>query len=212
MIADGVFYVPPYLQDYEAFTFPGWRAIFGNDNPVHVEHCSGNGLWIAERAMAHPEINWVAVEIRFDRVRKIWSKRHNHDLPNLFVVCGEGVTVSREFFPSNSLSAVYVNFPDPWPKDRHAKHRIIQQPFVVEAERTLLPEGEVILVTDDATYSEQMIQEMTVGERFESVYSSPFYQTERDDYGDSYFNTLWRSKGRTIRFHRFAHQVQQVTV
>jgi tRNA (guanine-N7-)-methyltransferase len=113
------------------------------------------------------------------------------------------VTAAREYFPSNSISEVYVNFPDPWPKDRHAKHRIIQQPFVKEMKRILLSEGKVTLVTDDPTYSGQMIEEMQKNKDFFSCYPDPFYVTEWDGYGDSYFGDLWVSKGRSIHFHRF---------
>lgn len=208
MIDDGVFYVPPYIENYDSFVFPGWKAIFGNEHPVHIEYCSGNGKWIAERAAAHPQINWVAVEKRFDRVRKLWSKKQNLGLDNLLVVCAEGVAATQAYFPSNSVSHVYVNFPDPWPKDRHAKHRIIQQPFVREMERLLLDDGEVTLVTDDPTYSGQMVAEMLQSERFRSFYPAPFYATDVEDYGDSYFGDLWRSMGRTIHFHRFLPKVE----
>jgi tRNA (guanine-N7-)-methyltransferase len=209
MIDDGIFFVPPYCKDYQEFSFPGWPALFGNDHPVQVEYCSGNGLWITERAIAHPEINWVAVEIRFDRVRKLWSKKKNFNLDNLFIVCGEGVSVSREYFPSSSIQEVYVNFPDPWPKDRHAKHRIVQQPFALEVRRILACGGGATLVTDDPVYSQQMIREMLSEGRFRSDYPDPYYLTERKGYGSSYFEALWRSKGRSIHFHRFIPALQE---
>ncbi len=201
MINDGVLYVPPYVQDYSDFKMPSWKEIFGNENPVSIEYCSGNGRWIADKAKAYPEINWVAVEIRFDRVRKIWAKKQNLNLDNLFIVCGEGVTVSREYFTEASVQETFVNFPDPWPKERHAKHRIIQEPFVEQMGRILKPEGQVTLVTDDPTYSRQMVEVMR--SRFRSLYPEPFYLTDDEDYGESYFRDLWLSKGRNIYFHRF---------
>ena len=128
ILDDGILFVPDYFDAYDSFTFPGWDSpeVFGTQRPVHVEFCSGNGTWIAEKAQQHPDVNWVAIEIRFDRVRKIWSKKKNLGLDNLFVVCGEGLRSSHHYFPEGSVDTVYVNFPDPWPKKRHAKHRSYQ--------------------------------------------------------------------------------------
>jgi tRNA (guanine-N7-)-methyltransferase len=64
MIEDRILYIPTRCETYDDFSFPGWSApdLFGNDNPVHIEYCSGNGAWIAEKAVGNPNINWVAVE------------------------------------------------------------------------------------------------------------------------------------------------------
>lgn len=204
-IHDRVWYVPEYYEDYRAFTFPGWEHpdLFGNSNPVHVEYCSGNGLWIAERAISEKQINWVAVEKKFERVRKIWSKIKNHDLSNLLVVCGEGGKVTSHYFPNDSIAAAYINFPDPWPKTRHAKHRILQRPFIEELYRSLQPDACMTLVTDDAEYSDWVVQNLQEHGKFRSCFGQPFYVTDQSEYGTSYFDQLWRSIGRTIRYHRF---------
>ena len=205
LLKDQVFYVPNYYDKYETYTFPGWSdpQLFGNDRPVHIEYCSGNGAWIAEKAKADPGSNWVALEKRFDRVRKIWAKKQNFQLDNLVIVHGEALAVSQLYFPDHSATGIYVNFPDPWPKDRHAKHRIIQAPFVKEMARLLCENGEATLVTDDATYSEQMVREMRACPQFESFYPDPYYSTEFSGYGTSWFEDLWREQGRVIHYHRF---------
>src|ERR1700757_2080951 len=83
-----VLFVPEYYQRHEEWTFPGWEdpSLFGNPREVSVEFCSGHGHWIIEKAKAHPEKNWVAVEMQFERVRKIWSKMQNNQLSNLLIV------------------------------------------------------------------------------------------------------------------------------
>jgi tRNA (guanine-N7-)-methyltransferase len=208
LLKDRVLYIPEYYDRYEDFHFPDWEdpQIFGNNKPVIVEYCSGNGTWIAKKAKDHPSYNWVAVEKRFDRVRKIWSKIKNDQLDNLFVICGEGLRLTREYIRNETVDQVYVNFPDPWPKKRHAKNRIIQSPFAEQMGRILKVDGVLTMVTDDPTYSEQMIEVLQQQEGMGSLYPEPYFVTELEGYGTSYFDTLWRDKGRVIRYHQYRKQ------
>lgn len=205
LIKDKIWFVPDYFDAYDKFKFPGFSdsEIFGNENPVNLEYCSGNGSWIAKKANENHQVNWVACEIKFGRVRKIWSKIKNLKLPNLFAICGEGNGVTKRYFPSESISQVFINFPDPWPKKRHAKHRIIQAPFVEELNRILKPNGTVTFVTDDVDYSNWTIEFFMANNGFESCYPAPYYSNEQPEYGTSYFDQLWREKGRLIRYHQF---------
>lgn len=204
-IHDRIWYVPSHYYDYDSFAFPGWThpEIFPRENPVKIEYCSGNGAWIAAKAIEEPNVNWVAVDLNFERVRKIWSKVKNHRLENLFIVCGEGYTLTHRYIPSNSVQEVFINFPDPWPKNKHAKNRIVQQPFVQEINRILNPEGTLTLVTDDKDYSSLMIKVMQKSEGFESAYPSPYYVHEHNGYGTSYFEDMWRQQGKQIYYHQF---------
>lgn len=209
VIADRVWYVPDYYAHYDKFTFPGWQsdALFGNDNPVVVEYCSGNGTWIAAKAQQQPHINFVAVEKRFERVRKIWSKIKNHNLLNLIVVCGEACTTTTHYFPTQSIQEAYINFPDPWPKNRHAKHRLVHPAFLDQVQRVLKPEGAIHLATDDIVYSDSAIEQFDQHPGFTFGYPAPYYINDLPGFGGSFFEDLWRSQGREIRYHRFQKQV-----
>lgn len=193
----------PELED--SFLFPSWEHsdLFGNSHPVHVEYCSGNGTWIAARAAANPNINWVAVEIKLGRSRKIWSKIKNMNLKNLIVVNGEGKQATEKYFPKGSVGTIFINFPDPWPKRHHAKNRIVNPAFLEAMHAILKTNGEVIVVTDDAGFSDWTIMNFKNSQLFESAFEAPNYITEWPNYGDSYFDSLWREKGRTIRYHHF---------
>ena len=96
VLKGSVFYVPNYYQEHDRGLFPALDLLFGNQNPTHVEYCSGNGEWVIERALSHPGLNWIAVEKKFNRVRKIHSKSHNHGLKNLSIIAGR-----RSPFPVN---------------------------------------------------------------------------------------------------------------
>lgn len=205
LLQDRVWYVPDYYDHYQEFTFPGWKdpLLFGNENPVKIEYCSGNGTWIVAKAEENPQVNWVAVEKQFFRARKIWARMKNRQLNNLLIVCGEASTVTRHYIPSKTVSEVFINFPDPWPKARHAKHRLIQPAFIQEIGRILKEGHHWTFVTDDPDYSQLLLEEMAPYKEFVPSFPSPHYVTDLPGYGSSYFEELWREKGRDIRYHRF---------
>ncbi len=211
LIHDRILFVPQYYDRHREWSFPGWEhpEIFGRKAPIEVEYCSGNGLWIIEKALAHPERNWVAVEKQFERVRKIWSKMHNFSLDNLFIVCGEALTFTRFYVPDPSFSAVYVNFPDPWPKGKHAKNRLLQEPFMTQIARAAVPEAKMTIVTDHFDYTVQITQNMLMSPLWKPCFPEPYFVTEWENYGTSYFDALWRKQGLTIYYMHYFNQGMQ---
>lgn len=199
LLQDSILFVPDKLKEY---SYPPFSSLFEKDQPIHIEYCSGNGAWIVENARQQPNINWIAIEIRYDRARKIWSKIKNHSLKNLVVIWGEGAKVTNEFLPSDVIQEVFINFPDPWPKRRHWNKRIIQQPFLAAIHRILTPAGKFTFVTDDPTYSQILLDEMEQFQKFKNVHPEGFIDV-KEGYGSSYFEELWRAKGRKIRYHEF---------
>ncbi len=182
---------------------PPLFEIFGNNNPIHVEFCTGNGEWITEQALKTKEVNWIAVEKQFARVRKIWSKKKNHELDNLFIVFGRGEDFLAHHAIDSLVDHIYVNFPDPWPKTRHAKHRIIKTSFV----ESLVPITKVgsllTIVTDDIPYAEEIVREVQKSPRWESAMPAPYYMPMPMDYGPSYFQRLFIAQQKEIRMMQF---------
>lgn len=195
--------MPEYYFEHDKFIMPSFAEIFENDHEVALEYCSGNGDWIIQKAKDNPGINWVACEIQFKRVRKIWSKRENNHLKNLLIVCGEAHTFTRHYLKDSSLKEIFINFPDPWPKDKHAKHRLFHDEFLKEVSRVVQKKGIATFVTDDETYSESMIEVANRTKCWESLHKDPCYVTNITDYGYSYFQDLWLSLGRVIRHMHF---------
>jgi tRNA (guanine-N7-)-methyltransferase len=205
MIQDHIWYAIPPKEQEVNFLFPGWHdhQVFIKEQPVCIEYCSGNGVWIAAKAQANPHQNWVAIELKFSRVRKIWSKIKNFQLSNLFVIYGEGYEVTHRYLADDSVQAIYINFPDPWPKRQHAKYRLVQPSFIKELERVLMPRGLLTFVTDDEAYSRWTLNLLLSASRFQSIHPDPYYLTDDPHYGTSYFEDLWRQKGKIIRYHTF---------
>jgi tRNA (guanine-N7-)-methyltransferase len=195
-------YIPGHYDKHDRWERVAWSdpRLFGNDQPVVIEYCSGNGEWISRRAKQNPHLNWVAVEKRFDRSRKIWARQQRESIANLFVICGDAVDFTRHYIPLQSVSEIFVNFPDPWPKRRHAEHRLIRKAFLDEVEKVMIPSGKAILVTDDLPYATQMLDAAAHQSRWRPLFPAPHYATEWPDYGTSFFCDLWREKGREIYF------------
>jgi tRNA (guanine-N7-)-methyltransferase len=208
MIHDHVLYVPEYYDRHQEYFFPSWASleVFGREAPVEVEYCTGNGAWIVGKALAHPERNWVAVELQFERVRKIWSKIHNFNLKNLFIVCGEGLTFTRYYAPPQGFAAAYVNFPDPWPKEKHAKNRLLKEPFLTEMARACSPGALATIVTDHAEYTDRITQAMLANSLWAPCFPSPYYVTDYEGYGTSYFDALWRNQGISVRYMQYLNK------
>ncbi len=209
LMQNGVLFVPAHYDAHNQWQQEEWNSFLSSFSQKTIEYCSGNGAWIVERAKRSPERLWIAVEKRFDRVRRIWSKTQNEHLPNVCIVCGEANVFTRYYLQEDSVEEVYVNFPDPWPKERHAKNRLIQGSFIHELSRVVKKQGRAMIVTDDASYSSQVIQEMTKDKAWGSLYADPFYITDYDNYGSSYFEVLWKEQGRQILYMQFENLKQE---
>lgn len=186
------FYVPSLYEHV-----PCANTFFEKEQPIFIEYCSGNGQWIEERAKCFPQINWLAVEKRFDRARKIWLKSFKSALSNLFVACAEGLTFTRYYAPK--AAQIFINFPDPWPKRRHAPNRLICPPFLEALANIVAPGGKTICTTDDPQYASQMVKEFERSPLWKVCQNT----TAPSDYGRSFFYDLWLEKGKTIHYLEF---------
>lgn len=171
------------------------RQVFFDLPATNIEFCSGTGDWIVEKAKANPATGWIAVEKKFERAKKIWQKLKKKNLSNLMVVCSDASDFIKFYSPS--ANHIFVNFPDPWPKRRHEKHRLIQVPFLKDLQSIEVQRA--TCVTDDQPYALQMLQE------FEkcSEWQLDFHINEWPEYGNSYFESLWKKKGRLIHYLSF---------
>lgn len=192
ILLEKFFYVPsPYEHQEKPICF------FEEEKPIVIEYCSGNGQWIAQKAKHFPQVNWLAVEKRFDRARKIWLKSFKQNLANLCTVCSEGVIFTRYYAPK--VQEVFINFPDPWPKRRHAGHRLVRKTFLEELAKIVVVGGSVTCVTDDDLYAHQMLKEF----ENDPSWKLRFHSHEWPDYGSSFFHELWKQAGRTIHYLSF---------
>src|SRR3982750_4513304 len=151
-----------------------WTELFGNDHPVELEIGIGKGTFLVGQAEARPDVNFFGIEWANKYWRSASDRLRRRGLLNTRTVRAEANYFLTEFVPDTSLSVLHIYFPDPWPKARHHKRRLIQPPFMQLARRTLVRDGRIQIVTDHKEYFEQIDQVVRGAEGFEVIdYNRP---------------------------------------
>jgi tRNA (guanine-N7-)-methyltransferase len=143
--------------------------LFPKPQPLEVELGSGDGSFLVNYATQHPENNFIGVERLLGRIRKMTRRARREHLENL-----RGVRIESSYFleyllPRHSAAALHIYFPDPWPKRKHRRHRLINERFPAVASQALVPEGKVYLRTDDQAYFSQMLEVFAAAPDFEPI-------------------------------------------
>ncbi|MEX1080667.1 MAG: tRNA (guanosine(46)-N7)-methyltransferase TrmB [Halofilum sp. (in: g-proteobacteria)] len=133
-----------------------FSAIFGRQAPVWLEIGFGNGEALHHMAGLYPEIDFVGIEVHRPGVGRLLNALERDGLTNVRVICADASEVIRGHIARGALERVLVFFPDPWPKKRHHKRRLIQPDFTAELVRVLPSGGMLHLATDWADYAEHM--------------------------------------------------------
>jgi tRNA (guanine-N7-)-methyltransferase len=144
-------------------------SLFGNSQPVILEIGFGNGDATWQMAGAHPDENYLAVEVHRPGVGHLLLRLQEHDIGNVRIACEDAVELLHQRIPESSLAGVRIYFPDPWPKKRHHKRRIIQPPFIDLLAEKMYPGGVLHLATDWESYAEHMLEVMNARKDFENL-------------------------------------------
>jgi len=142
------------------------NALFGREAPRVLEIGFGDGEALVCMAQAHPEIDYLGIEVHRPGVGHLLQRAAALELINLRVLCADAVTVLEQQVPAHCLDRVQIFFPDPWPKKRHHKRRLIQPEFVALLARRLKTGGHLHLATDWADYAEQMLEVLNASADF----------------------------------------------
>ncbi len=126
--------------------------LFGRTAPLEVEIGTGKGLFLTAACRTQPEHDFLGIEIAKKYADYAAARLVRLKLDNGKVISGDGLRLFREWFPDNSLAAVHVYFPDPWWKSRHKKRRVLNEVFLRDVERTLVPGGRLHFWTDVEEY------------------------------------------------------------
>ncbi|WP_289139768.1 tRNA (guanosine(46)-N7)-methyltransferase TrmB [uncultured Brevibacillus sp.] len=159
------------LREYPTFVdnpvnYKGrWKDRFGNDNPIHIEIGCGKGRFINTLAERHPDVNFIAVELKAEVVLRAVQRTEYREIPNLAFVQFDASKLT-ELFADHEVSRLYLNFSDPWPKTRHAKRRLTYASFLQTYRQVLKEDGEIHLKTDNEPLFEFSLNQFA-GERFQ---------------------------------------------
>ena len=130
--------------------------VFEREAPIHVDLGCGEGAFIVSMAKSNPLCNFLGVERLVGRMRKVCRRASNAGLRNVRVLCVESLYTISKLIPPHSVAVVHVMFPDPWPKRKQRRRRLVNREFMDAAHAALCASGELRLATDDANYFEHM--------------------------------------------------------
>lgn len=130
-------------QDYKG----KWRELFGNENPIHLEVGIGRGSFLKKFAIKHPEINYVGIETKEEVMLYGVKESYEEGLKNIKFIWQDAANLN-DFFDPKEVNRVYLNFSDPWPKNRHSKRRLTAASFLEMYRDVLVDKGEVHFKTD----------------------------------------------------------------
>lgn len=157
-----------------------WADVFGNSNPLELEVGMGKGRFIMELASLHPNTNYIGIERYSSVLLRGLQKREGLELSNIYFMCIDARDLTNIFAPGE-VSRIYLNFSDPWPKDRHAKRRLTSPAFMAVYDKILAPQGTVEFKTDNRGLFEYSLEAIpTTGweicEHTFDLHSSPMIQ------------------------------------
>lgn len=156
MIADSKYVIP----EEQMFEMPGkWAEVFENNQPIHVEIGMGKGQFIHTMAKLHPEINYVGVEKYSTVLLRAVQKMEQEELPNLIFLRMDAEDVDK-VFGSAEVDKIYLNFSDPWPKDRHAKRRLPSREFLARYDKILKKDSRLEFKTDNRDLFDFAVEEL----------------------------------------------------
>lgn len=125
-----------------------WKEVFGNDNPIRIEVGMGKGKFIYQLAKINPDVNYIGIEKYSSVLLRALQKMESEPLPNLFFIRMDAEEIA-EVFGKEEIDRIYLNFSDPWPKDRHAKRRLPSGEFLKRYDSFLKKDGTLEFKTDN---------------------------------------------------------------
>jgi tRNA (guanine-N7-)-methyltransferase len=166
---------PKYGVEPSATDTVDLNALFGRNAPRTVEIGFGNGENLSKMAAAHPERDYLGIEVHRPGVGRLLLALEEQQLTNVRVICHDAVEVLTRQIAQQSLDEVVILFPDPWPKKRHHKRRLVQGAFVELLTQRLCPGGLVRMATDWQPYAQEMLATLTANPRLQNLSAAGDY-------------------------------------
>jgi tRNA (guanine-N7-)-methyltransferase len=183
-------------------TFPvAWQQEFGNENPLHLEVGFGDGRFTLRRAIEQPDDNFVALEISTTSISRLLHKLRKAKITNVRILKLGAQFAVKHLFGTGVLESITVNFPDPWPKDKHVDHRLLQRSFYYVAANRLGVGGTIRLATDHPEYLAFAKEEAIASNVFslrEEIAPEAVFATK--------YALKWKAQGKPLYYQVFESQ------
>jgi len=146
------------VQDYKGQK-GNWNSVFSNENPIHIEVGMGKGRFLMDMAVLNPQINYVGIEMYSSVLLRAVQKMEETPLANLRFIRMDAREI-EEVFDQEEVDKIYLNFSDPWPKDRHAKRRLPSRQFLARFDHILKKDGHLEFKTDNKDLFDFAVEEV----------------------------------------------------
>ena len=191
---------PNYLRAEDLGMPADWRKVFGNDNPLALEIGCGVGDFLAKTAVDHSDRNFIAIDFYNKGCYKTCRRIDKTGLRNVRVLREEACQFVTERLSPGTLQAVYINCPDPWPKKRHRKRRLVNRQFMLFLQDYLVPGGDFFFATDFVDYGLDVAGLMQGIDTFENCLAPDLYRHEMSGYHLSKYMLKFMAEGKKIYF------------
>ena len=159
---------------------PDWRSQFGNSRPIKLEIGFGMGDFLIKMATQEPYSNFVGIDFSQNGILKLLARIKNQQMNNIRVVYGDVREKIPLLFQDGELDTVYINFPDPWPRKRHFKRRLIKPALVKLIAKKLAPAGHVYMATDSEPYALEILEYFNAEPLLQNVNPESGFLAESD--------------------------------
>jgi tRNA (guanine-N7-)-methyltransferase len=185
----------------------GWPALFGEDvdpcQALVVEVGFGRGEFLMDLALAAPATPHVGVEYSAKRVLKMARRLARAQIRNVRLLDATGEVVVRDLLASSSVKAFWINFPDPWPKKRHHRRRLLQSALVHGLALRLVQGGMLHVATDHEGYAESIDAALAGEPLLENVFTPAPFLRDVPGRRVTAYEALWRAEGRPVHFWQY---------
>lgn len=169
------------------------------DAPLEIDVGCGDGGFLLDLAAAHPERNFLGLEKLLGRARKVVRQAARRGLTNVKALQIDSPYAVRHLLPPGGISRLHLLFPDPWPKAKHAKNRLVQPAFCQDVHRLLGPGGEWLFKTDHPEYFAEAVATIQAS----GLFTATHWPTDCFPYPLTDFERQWLAAGKTIQSARF---------
>ena len=140
-----------------------WKELFGNDNPIEIEIGMGKGKFILTKALNNPDINYIGIEKFSSVLVRAIERKEEMEVDNVLLLRFDAEYIEN-IFDKDEIDMIYLNFSDPWPKERHAKRRLTSKEFLKRYSNILKKEGSVIFKTDNDELFDFSLEEVKIAD------------------------------------------------
>lgn len=197
--------INPILDISEIIIPIDTEELFGNRRPCALEIGFGDGDFLIETAEIRPDCNFIGIELKKKRFNKAVKKALRGKVPNVKFLHMDANIASTEVFKPDAFNEIYINFPDPWPKDKHEKNRILNEEFLIKLSGVLAQGGKLEIASDHRSYIRETLDTFKQLPVFSNNYALPGYRSELETRIETKFEKGFREEGRQIYYLMFTN-------